>query len=178
MLEELKRKYVDWQIKLSESDKKFRREKQFLNWDDVKTVTVLLAYEGRPNNAEMDQIMQTLSDKVVSIWCFVSSKEYLRQDSEKVTYLNPKSLTLFSIPNKIIKGRYIADKSDVMIDLTLKENFPLKYLAGISKSRCRCGKKKENYSLYDLEISPTETLSRVDLLEQILYYLKTIKTKN
>ena len=90
MLEELKRKYVDWQIKLSESDKKFRREKQFLNWDDVKTVTVLLAYEGRPNNAEMDQIMQTLSDKVVSIWCFVSSKEYLRQDSEKVTYLNPK----------------------------------------------------------------------------------------
>ena len=97
MLEELKRKYVDWQIKLSESDKKFRREKQFLNWDDVKTVTVLLTYEGRPNNAEMDQIMQILSDKVVSFWCFVSSKEYLRQDSEKVTYLNPKSLTLLSM---------------------------------------------------------------------------------
>lgn len=178
MLEELKRKYVDWQIKSCESDKKFRREKQFLNWDDVKTVTVLLTYEGRPNNAEMDQIMQILSDKVVSFWCFVSSKEYLRQDSEKVTYLNPKSLTLFSIPNKIIKGRFVADQSDVMIDLTLEENFPLKYLAGISRAHCRCGKKKENYSLYDLEISPTEKLSRVDLLEQILYYLKTIKTKN
>ncbi|MCQ2210184.1 MAG: hypothetical protein MJZ34_07830 [Paludibacteraceae bacterium] len=178
MFEDLKRKYIDWQISSCETDKKFKREKKFLNWDDVSTVTVLLSYEGTPNNSEMDQIMQMLSDKDVSVWCFVSSKSYLRQDSEKATFLNPKSLTLFSMPNKIIKGRFFSETSDVLIDLTLKENLPLKYLAGISKSHCRCGKRKENYALYDLEISPTQSMSRIDLLEQILYYLRTIKTKN
>ncbi len=176
MFEKLKRKYINWQIKSLASQKKYKREKQFLNWEDVTSVIVLVAYD-MPNNAEIDTILDKLSGKDVSVFCYLSQSNFVRQDSDQVTYFNPKSVSMLSKPNKIMAGKFMKNDSDILIDLTLKESLPLKFLAGTSTAYCRCGMKKEGYSLYDLEISSSQKLSKVDLLDQILFYLNTIKSK-
>lgn len=176
MFEGLKRKYINWQISGFASDKKYRREKKFINWQEVQDVQILIALDS-PKNGVMDDILKCMAGKNVSVWCYISQNNYVRQDSEKVTYLNPKSISFLAKPNKIIIGKFIKETPDVLLDLTMTECFPLKYLAGASKAHCKCGISKEDYSLYDLEIRGDRNMSRMELLEQIMYYLNTIQSK-
>lgn len=178
MFEDLKRKYIDWQANsVWKKNKTKIREKRFLNWSDVNRVVVLIAYE-KPNNEEIGNIIKMLNDKEVEVWCNITTKQYLRQDYDKVTFFNTQSTNILDKPNKVIEGKFSSFNADVLIDLTSEENFPLKYLLNISRAVCKCGQNKEFYKgLYDLEISSKGKLKKTDLLEQILHYLKTIMGK-
>mgnify|MGYP006873041284 FL=1 len=139
MLYELKQKYVDWQIK---KDMPKKREKRFVNWQEVKSVVVLLSYD-TPDNSELDRIIAKIGAKDMNVWCYLKTTDYIRKDTELVTFINDKSVSWFNKPNQIICGKFKSTMPDVLIDLTLDENLPMKYLAGISNVKCRCGMMKD-----------------------------------
>lgn len=177
MFEDWKRKYIDWQSNNLWKKTKSTREKKFLNWSDVNRVVVLVSYD-IPHNEEISNIIKMLDNKEVEVWCNITTKQYLRQDYDKVTFFNSESTNLFGKPNKVIEGKFLSFNADVLIDLTSGENLPLKYLLKISRAVCKCGQNKEFYqSLYDLEISANGKLTKTELLSQILHYLKTIMGK-
>ncbi len=174
MFESLKRKYIDWQIKKCLERKSWQREKRFVNWNNAHNITVLLSYQ-EVDLKEIARVRETLADKNTIIWIFVDTKQEMAS-SEKVVFINRQSISFLGKPKEAMINDFLKEKSDIVVDLTDKENFTMKYLLGISKAHCRCGLKKSGYQ-YDFEISGCGQIRRSDLLDQILYYLKTIKEK-
>ncbi len=174
MFESLKRRYINWQIKKRVEKKSWQREKRFVNWDNAHNITVLLSYQ-EVDLKEIARVSEKLADKNTAIWIFVNNKQEV-SSSENVVFLNRQSISFFGKPNEAVVNNFMKGKTDIVLDLTDKENFTMKFLLGISSAHCKCGLKKNGYQ-YDFEISGSSQIRRIDLLEQILFYLKTIKEK-
>jgi hypothetical protein len=70
---------------------------------------------------------------------------------------------------------FIAKDFDLLIDLSLKDSLPLKYIAGMSMSLCRIGRFSEkNTECYDfmIDIPPVATLK--EFIRQVTHYLNLI----
>lgn len=170
----LKRKYIDWQIKAYLKKKK--RQKSFVSWDDANVVMLLVSYSDLNRNF-LSYVLELTAGKNVHIWCFKEGKDLPNLDNDLVTVFNSKSISFLQKPNKIILNKYLTIKADLVLDLTIQENFPLKYLAGISQAACRCGLKKDGFDIYDFTMDMKGKVTPIDLLTQILHYLKIIKSK-
>lgn len=174
MFLDLKRKYINWQIK--KFVKKQKREKDFVNWDEAESVLILLSAADLNSNF-LTSVFERMEGKNVQIWCFKEGKELPKFENDLVTIFNSKSVSFFQKPNKIIISKYLSNKADLLLDLTVQEVLPLKYLVGISPTPCRCGLKKEDYEIYDFKMDISGRVTSLELLDQILYYLKMIKSK-
>ncbi len=174
MFEGLKRKYINWQIKKRVEKKSWQREKRFVNWSNAHNITVLLSYQ-EVDLKEIVRVRETLADKNTTIWIFVNTKQEVAS-SENVVFLNRRSISFLGKPKDAMIDDFSKENTDIVLDLTDKENFTMKYLLEISTAHCKCGLKKNNYQ-YDFEISGSGQIRRIDLLDQILFYLKTIKEK-
>ncbi|MCQ2230493.1 MAG: hypothetical protein MJZ30_01380 [Paludibacteraceae bacterium] len=172
----LKRKYIDSSATSFLKKTKRVRDKRFINWDDVSSVLILLDVE-HINHALFSKLYQKVSDKKVKIWCMIPKYDPRTGDSENVFFFDRKSISLLEKPNNIITGKFLSENYDVLIDLTRKESLPLKYLAMISTAHCKCGLDKPLYDFYDLKMSMSAGAAEEQLLDQILFYLRTIKTK-
>ncbi len=176
MFFELKRKYIESCAKSFVKKMKQPRDKRFINWNDVKSVVILLDAE-HINHAKLSKLYQMVSDKKAKIWCMIPKYDPRTGDSEKVFFFDTKSISFLEKPNNIITGKFVSDSFDILIDLTRKESLPLKYLATISSAHCKCGLDRPFYDFYDLRMSMQGNPTEEQLLEQVLFYLKTIGTK-
>lgn len=177
MFQDLKRKYIDNNAKSFLKKSKKLRDKRFMNWEDVESVVLLMDIE-HISHALFSNLYQKVAEKKkVKIWCMIPKYDPRTGDSENVFFFDKKSISLLEKPNKIITGKFLAEPFDVLIDLTRKESLPLKYLAEVSMAHCKCGLDKPFYEFYDLKMSMSANASEEQLLDQILFYLKTIKTK-
>ncbi len=177
MFQEWKRKYIDSNANSFLKKNKKARDKRFMNWDDVESVVLLLDIE-HINHALFSKLYQKVSEKKkVKVWCLIPKYDPRTGDSENVFFFDRKSISFLEKPNKIIVGKFLAETFDVLIDLTRKESLPLKYLAEISMAHCKCGLEKPFYDFYDLKMSMSAGATEEQLLDQILFYLRTIKTK-
>jgi hypothetical protein len=175
MSKNMSRKYINFLI--NRKNKKLNREKHFTNLKEVSTVLVLISSEGI-SKKDIDQISQTIGDKKITYWILKSSQKSEIQNTVNIHLLDPKKdISFLQKPKKEIEKKITSEKYDLLIDLTTKEELPLKYLLGISNASCRCGMKKDDYTLYDLEIAATKNISKTELLKQILFYLGAIRTK-
>jgi hypothetical protein len=72
---------------------------------------------------------------------------------------------------------------DVVIDLTIKENFSLQYILAVANTTMTVGLKKNKLPFYDFSISKlpktkgSESSQVSELIKSINFYLKTIKGK-
>ena len=176
MFFELKRKYIESCAKSFVKKMKQPRDKRFINWNDVKSVVILLDAE-HINHAKLSKLYQMVSDKKAKIWCMIPKYDPRTGDSEKVFFFDTKSISFLEKPNNIITGKFVSDSFDILIDLTRKESLPLKYLATISSAHCKCGLDRPFYDFYDLRMSMQGNPTEEQLLEQVLFCLKTIGTK-
>lgn len=168
-----KRKYINWQIK--KLAKKLKRQKSFVSWDDANKIVLLISYTDLNRNF-LTSALELMEGKDVHIWCFKDGKELPKLDNDLVTLFNGKSISFFQKPNKIIINKYWAQEVDLLLDLTTQEVLPLKFLAGISKAPCRCGLTKDDFDIYDFKMDMNGKVAPIDLLQQILHYLKMIKS--
>ncbi len=177
MFLEFKRKYIDNSAKSFLKKSKRVRDKRFMNWDDVESVVLLIDVE-HINHTLFSNLYQRVADKKnAKIWCMIPKYDPRTGDSEKVFFFDKKSVNLLEKPNNIITGKFLSQPFDILIDLTKKESLPLKYLAQVSSAHCKCGMDKPFYDFYDFKMSMPSNATAEQILDQILFYLRTIKTK-
>jgi len=169
------RKYIDFSIR--KRMKNVQRRRQFSNLKDISKV-ILLFSVNTISNKELEDIKKMIGmDKQISAWAFKSRNTKVAYGINTYT-IDKNDISFFQKPSEKIEKLFLNNKSELLIDLTTQEILPLKYLLGISKALCRCGMKKEGYTLYDLEIEAPAKMKETELLKQILYYLDIIKTKS
>ena len=167
-----RRKYVDWRIRKVN----VARSKRFPDMESSLSVCVLFRTKDVSDEAfaEMDGL---LNRKFKTVRYVV-----LRQRKDLAEYLSgvtsfSRKDTFFGKPSQWIVDDFLSHKDDLLIDLTLKESLPLKYLVGVSAAACKCGLTKTGYGSYDFEIRNLQSVSSLDLLGCVLKYLEMIKNK-
>jgi hypothetical protein len=92
-------------------------------------------------------------------------------------FFSRKDLNWFNMPGHLKVRDFINKSFDLLIDLSLNENLPLKYISGLSVAKCRIGRFDErNKDCYDLMIQADGT-TLSDFIKQVTHYL-TIINKN
>lgn len=83
------------------------------------------------------------------------------------------------IPNEKLLNSLVAKKYDVIIDLTINENYTMEYILAFLDTPLKVGLKKNDMPLYDISISGLQdNIPKASQLgEQILYSLNAISSK-
>jgi len=161
--------------KISDSyirDKKFREYKDihqvmlFFNMEDlevVKSFADLLVADGK-------QVMAYTYDNGVD-----KSKPSKLPDNYKI--LTKKDLNFFCFPHDDVVSAFSKYATDTLIDLTVRPSLILKYLFLNSSSDFRVGFNRENGRLYDLLIERNEEEDFAFFVNQMLFYMKSLRTK-
>jgi hypothetical protein len=162
--------------------KNTKREKVFLNWNNVHTI--LLVFD-TADYEEVDAFVEFLEKKGKKVKAYA-----YRNKSDKYDYSDTPYVVISRKETNDWTGESIKElmeelketKFDLALDLTLKRNAFLEYLFACANALLKVGYKKSNLPLCDFTITslPLEnektTKPVVELARQIVYYLSKIES--
>jgi len=166
----------------------FKKEKmktechrQMTNLQDAKRIGILYTLEEMPDYERVSDFVALLQGdhKEVKALGFVKNKNLVQRFLPKLSfdYFSKRDLTWFYKPIHTQVRDFIEKEFDLLIDLSLHDSFPLKYIAGLSNALLRVGKfSEENTAYYDLMIDTKASMTSDEYLGQIQHYLTIINT--
>jgi hypothetical protein len=154
---------------------------KMVNLQDAKRIGILYTLDEVPVYDVVSEFVSELQHehKEVKALGFVKNKNLIGRFLPKLSYdfFSGKDINWFYKPIHSKVRDFIDKEFDILIDLSLYDSLPLKYISGLSNAFCRVGKfSEENTVCYDLmlDISPSFTLD--DYIKQITHYLTVIKS--
>ena len=156
------------------------RQCQMTSLQDARRIGILYTLDDVPDYDRVSDFVTLLqgSHKEVKALGFVKNKNLIQRFLPKISYdfFSKRDLTWFYKPIHSQVKDFIEKEFDLLIDLSLHDNFPLKYISGLSKALLRVGKfSEENSEYYDLMIDMKPTMTSEEYLGQIQHYLTIIK---
>ena len=157
------------------------RRCQMTNLRDAKKIGILYTLDDVPDYDRVSEFVSLLQGdhKVVKALGFVKNKNLVERFLPKLSYdfFSKRDLTWFYKPIHNQVKDFIEKEFDLLIDLSLHDNFPLKYISGLSKALFRVGKFSEiNAEYYDMMIDMKPTTTSEEYLGQVQHYLTIINT--
>jgi len=166
----------------------FKREKaktdchrQMTSLQDAQRIGILYTLDDVPDYERVSDFVAQLQNdhKEVKALGFVKNKNLVQRFLPKLSFdfFSKRDLTWFYKPMHEQVKDFIEKEFDLLIDLSMQDNFPLKYIAGLSNALLRVGKfSDENSAYYDLMIDTKPTMTTDEYLGQIQHYLTIIKS--
>lgn len=164
----------------------FRREQSLapnvhgmVTLPEARKVGILYTLENVPDYEKVSAFVSQLQqeNKEVKALGFVKTKSLIQRFLPKLSYdfFSKRDLSWFYRPVHKKVRDFIDKEFDLLIDLSLSDSFPLKYISGLSKAVCRVGRFSEgNTSYYDLMIAAKPAVTFDEYLLQIRHYLTII----
>lgn len=157
------------------------RRCRMTNLHNAKRIGILYTLDDVPDyNLVSEFVSQLQHDhKEVKALGFVKNKALVQRFLPKLSYdfFSKRDLTWFYKPIHTQVRDFIEKEFDLLIDLSLRETFPLQYIAGLSNALCRVGKFSEkNTEYYDFMIDLKPAMTTDDFLGQIRHYLTVINS--
>lgn len=147
------------------------RRRTIINFD-AATSMLFVYYAG--NLKEVERIAQHIrmikarGKKVNSIgYVDTDTLPVHFEPTEESGFISNSDLNWFKKPSYSILNRYAKEEYDMLIDLNINEQLPLRFLTFLSMARCKVGKYYEKFAgRYDILIESGAG-------EAVEYYLKT-----
>lgn len=98
--------------------------------------------------------------------------------AQKLAYdlVLPVNLDLFYRPKAEFVQKFIEQEFDILIDLGTRDDFPLNYIATLSKAGFKLGRSSGEEGLpYDLMIETDEQMEGDELIRQLIHYTSAFK---
>jgi hypothetical protein len=157
------------------------RRCRMTNLQEAKRIGILYTLDNVPDYDRVSEFVSQLqgAHKEVKALGFVKNKNLVQRFLPKLSYdfFSKRDLTWFYKPIHTQVRDFIEKEFDLLIDLSLHDSFPLKYISGLSKALCRVGKfSEENTEYYDLMIDLKPTMTTDEYIGQIRHYLTVINT--
>ena len=172
------RNKIGWWI-LNKSIKKLTRNTSFQNYSTAKKVGVIFNATQQDTYDLARKYIKDLTNRNIKVSAlgFVNSKEVLDfyKKSSSFDFFSRKNLNWYSKPNNPNTQEFINEEFDILIDLSIVEDFPIQYIVGLSKAQFKVGCVKENENFYDFMIQLNEQKELSYFIEQLEHYLGMIK---
>jgi hypothetical protein len=149
------------------------------NLEDARTIGIMYVLNDVPDYEIVEEFVARLQKehKEVKALGYVRNKNLISRFLPKLSYdfFSRKDITWFFKPLHTKVRDFIDRDFDILIDLNLLDFFPLKYISGLSRAKCRVGRySDENVEFYDLMLEPRQGVSMNEYIEQIHHYLTVI----
>lgn len=189
-LKEKINKYI-FKRKQKYQNTRHKRIKKFMNYDDIHRV--LLIYDGNTKNKDSIQkiISELIADgKSVYSCSFVGKKQLSESDSDMSGIITFSDLSFWGRPRSTSVDQLLAEKYDLVLDLTCTDILPLRYILLYAQSPFKVGQETEEPDLFDfmirlkgVSIEEKGKKQAIDkneyyLFNQVIFYLKNIKSNN
>lgn len=179
MLGKIRKKIGEYYFK--KENAKTHRLCQMTNLNEARKIGILYTVDEVPDYEWVEKFVTQLQgeQKEVKALGFVKNKNLIQRFLPKLSYdfFSKKDLTWFYKPIHQQVRDFIEKEFDLLIDLSLNDSFPLKYIAGVSNALCRVGKfSEENTNYYDFMIDVKPSMTSDDYLGNIRHYLTVIQT--
>ena len=93
-------------------------------------------------------------------------------------YFNQRDLNWYGGPRNDYVKEFINKEFDILIDLNMENEYILRYISGLSKSKLKVGSySKINENYFDFMIKTDKSLSIDIFMEHALHYLLILKSK-
>ena len=173
-------------MKISERIFNYYRRKQhvsqhtFPKWDKVQSVLLLFESDLTEKNLQIKQLVKELQQegKDVTAWGYVDSKNAISAILRDYRILSRRDTNLFNKP----KDAHLKDLKrmhfDLVIDLSLHDVLPIRYLMLYADADFKTGRQTDEPYLSDFMVMVGDNDNPAFLYDQVLYYLKNIKSND
>lgn len=155
------------------------RQKRMLNLMDARHIGIVYTLEDVPDYEKVSEFVAELQHdhKEVKALGFVKNRELISRFLPRLSFdfFSKKDMTWFYKPIHATVRDFISREFDILIDLSLQDSFPLRYICGLSKSYCKVGRfSEENAKYYDFMIDPKANVGFDEYLGYVKHYLTII----
>lgn len=159
-----------------------QRSPMFVNLNDARTVAILFEAASQEDFDLVKRYVLYLREmrKKVKVIGYFNSKEVPQMAYSRLEYdfFAQKHLNWHMKPVDISVSNFIDEEYDILIDLNIHDQFPLKYIATMSRAKCKVGRTfPGSNKVYDLTIEHTPGKSLKSFLRQVDTYLLMINKK-
>ena len=181
MLEKIKNYFGE--IKLRRSLKLSERKKEYINFEQVKTIGIIFDATDPDDFEAVKKLVLILKEKkkIVKAVGFYDQKftpTNISYSKSEFDLFNLKELTPLREPSSPYIRTFMESDQDVFIDLNLKNKFPLRTIAIQSNASFKIGVDiPANHNVHDLflKMDPTDGPLRVG--QQAIRYIEMINKK-
>jgi len=162
---------------LNKKLKRLKRKRGVFNFNTAKKIGIIYNATHQQNYEIANEFIskiKTLNNDIISLG-FVDSKEVLNFYSKTIKnqFFSRKNLNWYGKPNNPFIEEFISTEFDILIDLSIINDYPIQYITALSKAKFKVGKFKDKNAYYDFMIDIKD--NDIDLLiNQIYHYLNII----
>jgi hypothetical protein len=167
---------------LSKKLKHFTRAREMQTLKTAQTAGIIVT----PSNQDSFDQIKTFLNYLTGLGVKVFVLGYVDDKKVPDTYLFWKGITLFSkndlnwacIPVSPVVNDFIEQSFDMLIDLSVHDYFPVRYISNLSKSRFKIGRFADADKCYDLMFELNDNPSLDYYIEHLTYYLNLLSNPN
>ena len=178
ILKNLKRFFAKREI--SKSIKANKRTARFPKYSDVKSVMLLVRSDVEEKKARIKEYAKKIEadGKKVYMWGIIDKKEAEATQRAEYRLFGDSELNEFDLPcNKLVE-EFRNNNYDMMIALYCNEELALDYLLSHGRADFKVSAYKEEGAVSDLMIAVEDDKDEEYLLEQILFYVRNVQSKD
>lgn len=159
------------------------RNKKTVNLDEAQKIGLLYKVPAENDYKKIIGFIKKLQGRGKTVFAlgYVKNKDvpYFFTSSNSYSFFTLKDLNWYYKPGGSFVNNFLSEKFDIVINLSLQDDFPLQYICGLSNCSLRVGKfGTDNSRFYDLMIETDKIPELEYFIEQINHYLSIIKNKS
>ena len=174
---DIKHWFGNWKLKRSDLEQK--RQRQVFNLEGANRITIL--FDGtKPKDVQRVKTFVNVLSKgkeLVSALGYVNEKDksFEHMSTLHFDFFSNNELNWYGKPQGMVVENFLQEEYDILIDLSLKEFYPLTYMAVASPSKFKVGRYREDVNVFDLTIDNKKDRSLDALIKEITHYLNRIE---
>ena len=150
------------------------------DWAKVKTVLLFFDSDSAQQNLPIRQLVKELraEGKRVTAWGYINQKEIVPTTLPDFFVFGKGQVDFWEKPQQFEVLNHFIDKHyDILLDITANDSLPMRYLSMLAPADFRAGRQTDSKPYRnDLMITLPEDKDQVFLFDQLLHYLKQIKS--
>ncbi len=168
---------------LAKEASRLKRSRRAVNLSDAREIGILFNMVSKTDYERVSQFAGQLQEqgKRVQIIGFYKYRKLPPYYAQTLAYdlIQPQHLDLIYRPKGLFVSHFINHSFDLLIDLGSGDEFPLQYIASLSKAGFKLGRKTEGrIQPYDLMIESGGDIESGELISQIVQYTSMFRFDN
>jgi hypothetical protein len=157
--------------------REIKRNRDFITFDKIQSVCI--TYEA--SDFEKAKVLETsliAEGKECLLFGYNDSKTETFEIDEGYVF-SRKETNFLCFPNQTVVDEFKkqASEKDLLIDISDVNHLSSSYLNSLSKSKLKVGIQKKEFDLYDLIIDVPKNFDSKFLSQQIMFYLRKLKSQ-
>jgi hypothetical protein len=175
-------KYKYGHLVLSKKKRKIKRERSIFNLSTAKTCGLVFNATNQSTFEKAKAFVDFLKSKNIKVTAigFVESKEVkdFYRETIQYKYFSKKNTNWYGKPKNTNVNDFVKVNFDILIDLSLTNDFPLEYISALSLAKFKVGRFTSENADYDFMIDISKNNTHDYLIEQISHYLSILNNND